>query len=208
MKKQMLFAAVAGMTLVSAHPGPNYTSASGPIEAKTGYPPCSRTVTDRCIQLNERAARAPANLARNNAPAAAPLPARVRAPASAQADDIDVSYAGEVLQAPRAGHHPGAAPDVRALRIRPGIPAPDAHAMRHRPDMDGPTRVVVIREQRRAHALPMEAVAAHAAAHPAMPVVAPAARPAVRTAALARPVLHQPPRRQYSMQVRRAGERG
>jgi hypothetical protein len=39
-----------------------YTGAGGPGEGADadygGYPPCSRTVTDRCIQLYERAVRA------------------------------------------------------------------------------------------------------------------------------------------------------
>src|SRR6478609_9042016 len=57
MKKLLLFAAVAGLGLVSASPpakGPDY----GPREMRRHYPPCSRTVTDRCIQLYERGVRA------------------------------------------------------------------------------------------------------------------------------------------------------
>ena len=57
MKKLLLFAAVAGLGLVSASPpgkGPEY----GAREARRHYPPCSRTVTDRCIQLYERGVRA------------------------------------------------------------------------------------------------------------------------------------------------------
>jgi len=53
MKKLLLFAAVAGLGLVSASPpdkGPDY----GPREMRRDYPPCSRMVTDRCIQLYER----------------------------------------------------------------------------------------------------------------------------------------------------------
>lgn len=59
MKKLLLFAAVAGLGLVSASPppkGPDY----GPREMRRHYPPCSRTITDRCIQLNERGVRAQA----------------------------------------------------------------------------------------------------------------------------------------------------
>ena len=33
--------------------GPQYTGMGGPLE-EVDYPPCSRTVTDRCIQLYER----------------------------------------------------------------------------------------------------------------------------------------------------------
>ncbi|HMG46406.1 MAG TPA: hypothetical protein VK614_02970 [Allosphingosinicella sp.] len=59
MKKLILFAAVAGLGLISA--SPDYPDA--PREARNGYPPCSRTVTDHCIQLYERGVRAPAHRA-------------------------------------------------------------------------------------------------------------------------------------------------
>lgn len=49
MKKLLLFAVVAGLGLVSASPpkGPEPERR----EARGDYPPCSRTVTDRCNQL-------------------------------------------------------------------------------------------------------------------------------------------------------------
>jgi hypothetical protein len=56
MKKLLLFAAVAGLGLVSASP-PDKGPDNGPREGARHYPPCSRTVTDRCIQLNEHHAR-------------------------------------------------------------------------------------------------------------------------------------------------------
>jgi hypothetical protein len=70
MKKLFLFAAVAGLGLVSAHP-PQETHGggdrwSGPREARGGYPPCARGVTDNCIQLYERGVRRPDNLALNH----------------------------------------------------------------------------------------------------------------------------------------------
>jgi hypothetical protein len=66
MKKLALFTAVAGLTLVSAAPPPHWSrSANGDEGAGRGYPPCSRTVTDRCIQLYERGVRTSANLALN-----------------------------------------------------------------------------------------------------------------------------------------------
>lgn len=184
MKKQMLFAAVAGLTLVSAHPRPDPAIATG--ESRSGYPPCSRTVTDRCIQLHERGARAPANLARNATPAAPAVaadavPPTVPAPVvrviRPNGDDIDVAYAGDVLQAPSAGR-------------------PPVVVHRHRPD--GPTRVAVIRPKHRAHAVTPQAMA-HAAHPPRVQIahVAPAQRAVARA-----------PRRQVSMRVRRAGERG
>lgn len=66
MKKLILFAAVAGLGLISASP-PDRDHA-GPREARSGYPPCSRAVTDNCIQLYERGVRTPANLAENAKP--------------------------------------------------------------------------------------------------------------------------------------------
>ena len=59
MKKLLLFAAVAGLGLVSASP-PSKGPDNGAREAPRHYPPCSRTVRDRCIQLYERGVRAPA----------------------------------------------------------------------------------------------------------------------------------------------------
>jgi hypothetical protein len=59
--KRVLFAVVAGLGLVSASP----PEGDHRVEARDGYPPCSATVTDECIQLHERGVRAPANLARN-----------------------------------------------------------------------------------------------------------------------------------------------
>ncbi len=64
MKRICLFAALAGATLVSASPPAGHRDAAG---AAGGYPACSRTVTDRCIQLYERGVRTRANLARNQA---------------------------------------------------------------------------------------------------------------------------------------------
>jgi len=54
MKKLVIFAAVCGTALVGASP-----------PTGNGYPPCSSTVTDRCIQLYERGVATPTNLALN-----------------------------------------------------------------------------------------------------------------------------------------------
>jgi hypothetical protein len=59
--KRLLFAAVAGVGLVSASP----PDEEGEREARTGYPPCSASVTDECIQLYERGVRTRDNLADN-----------------------------------------------------------------------------------------------------------------------------------------------
>ena len=64
MKKLFLFAAVAGLGLVSASP-PGPEDVQGPDEARTGYPPCSATVSDECIQLHERGVGSRENLAEN-----------------------------------------------------------------------------------------------------------------------------------------------
>jgi hypothetical protein len=56
MKRLFLFAAVAGLGLVSAGPpGEHRTRAQG--HGEDAYPPCSRTVRDNCIQLYERGVR-------------------------------------------------------------------------------------------------------------------------------------------------------
>jgi hypothetical protein len=62
--KKLLFAAVAFVGLVSAGPPERERSPYGD-DARTGYPPCSRTVTDQCIQLYERGVARPDNLAEN-----------------------------------------------------------------------------------------------------------------------------------------------
>lgn len=51
MKKLLLFAAVAGLGLVSAAPPSKDGPDNGPREARRHYPPCSQTVTDRCLQV-------------------------------------------------------------------------------------------------------------------------------------------------------------
>ncbi len=55
MKKIAVLAAICGLTLVAA----------APHDTAGGYPPCSATVTDRCIQLYERGVASPTNLALN-----------------------------------------------------------------------------------------------------------------------------------------------
>ena len=62
MKKLCLFAALAGLGLAGSAPP---SAGSSAMTASGGYPPCSRTVTDRCIQLYERGVNTRANLAMN-----------------------------------------------------------------------------------------------------------------------------------------------
>jgi hypothetical protein len=83
MKKLILFAAVAGIGLVSASP----PTATATAQSDMAYPACSRTVTDHCIQLYERGVRTRQNLAANRveAPAVAAAVAPAPAPASAGA---------------------------------------------------------------------------------------------------------------------------
>jgi hypothetical protein len=61
MKMLSLFAATAALTLLGAS-SPRMDMARG---ASGGYPPCSRTVRDRCIQLYERGVATRHNLALN-----------------------------------------------------------------------------------------------------------------------------------------------
>ena len=63
MKKIALPGSVCGLLLVAAAPPSNWNGASA--ESSGGYPPCSATVTDRCIQLYERGVATPTNLALN-----------------------------------------------------------------------------------------------------------------------------------------------
>ena len=84
MKKLCIFAAVAGLGLVSAAPPPG-TSSTGAATAWSEYPPCSRTVTDRCIQLYERGVRTRENLARNQRPGGAGQAAAMGGPFEAAA---------------------------------------------------------------------------------------------------------------------------
>jgi hypothetical protein len=64
MMKPCLFAVVAGLMLVSASP-PGGAEDAASASASAAYPPCSRTVKDRCIQLYERGVGSPENLAAN-----------------------------------------------------------------------------------------------------------------------------------------------
>ena len=57
MKRQLLLAAIAGFALVSAAP-PGDPIPWEDEESLGDYPPCSRTVTDRCIQGPGREAAA------------------------------------------------------------------------------------------------------------------------------------------------------
>src|SRR4051794_9892079 len=63
MKMLSLFAATAGFALLGAAPPPPMDGPAG--YASHGYPPCSRALRDRCIQLYERGVATPRNLALN-----------------------------------------------------------------------------------------------------------------------------------------------
>ena len=64
MKMPALFAAAAGLTLLGASPPPMMYGPPG-AGAPGGYPPCSASLRDRCIQLYERGVASPRNLAMN-----------------------------------------------------------------------------------------------------------------------------------------------
>ena len=86
MKIELVIAAAGGLVLLGA--APPHAGHHPPVApvSKSGYPPCTRTVTDNCIQLYERGVGSAANLARNarGGPAvtqtAQAAPARVAAP--------------------------------------------------------------------------------------------------------------------------------
>ncbi len=63
MKRSVLL--VIGIGLVGAAPPAHQSFGWSAPEAKGGYPPCSKTVTDRCIQLYERGVATETNLALN-----------------------------------------------------------------------------------------------------------------------------------------------
>ena len=65
MKIKLVGAAAGGLVLLGAAPPPQTAPAPAAPVSKSGYPPCSRTDTDRCIQLYERGVGSEANLARN-----------------------------------------------------------------------------------------------------------------------------------------------
>ena len=66
MNKLFVFTALAGLTLVSAAPPSDWRStARQDASTGNGYPPCTRTRTDRCIQLYERGVATRQNLALN-----------------------------------------------------------------------------------------------------------------------------------------------
>ena len=63
MKKLAIFSSLAALTLVAAAPPSQWSKSA--IKTIKGYPPCSATVRDRCIQLYERGMATAANLALN-----------------------------------------------------------------------------------------------------------------------------------------------
>jgi hypothetical protein len=107
MKKLALITSLGALTLVAAAP-PSHWNRGASSESLTGggYPPCSRTVVDRCIQLYERGVATAANLSLNKRlgpdrpnvglAAVQPLPAP-------HSDDDDYAFA-EPTDRPAAGY--------------------------------------------------------------------------------------------------------
>jgi hypothetical protein len=106
MKKLILFAAVAGLGLVSASPP---APKGGPDKPDEAYPPCSRTVTDSCMQRQQGRATARRHYAAHAARRApGPAPARTaaatpRAPAAAAAPHAPVRVAARIRRAGERG---------------------------------------------------------------------------------------------------------
>ena len=153
MKKALFLAAAAGAFLVgSAPPGPAMQGDEG-----VDYPPCSRKVRDRCIQMHERGVATPENLAINRGEAGPdryaggpddyddmPPPGPY-----AQIDDDD-------LPPPGAGHHPHGPSDMESVvAAPPPASAPVRYAMNHYPACSDDSsdrciqrRVVVVHRER------------------------------------------------------------
>ncbi len=63
MKRAIVYA--AGLALAGAAFAQSYYDDGGVVGSQSGYPPCSATITDRCIQLYEPGVATPQNLALN-----------------------------------------------------------------------------------------------------------------------------------------------
>jgi hypothetical protein len=63
MKRAIVYA--AGLALAGAAFAQTYYEDDGAVGSQGGYPPCSATITDRCIQLYEPGVATPQNLALN-----------------------------------------------------------------------------------------------------------------------------------------------
>jgi hypothetical protein len=100
MKRLWLFAAGAGLLLVG-NAIPKEKGADG-FRIVNGYPPCSSTVTDRCIQLYERGVNTRVNLALNEQlpPGRTFSYAAIGAPAPAHSDDPIERMAGTAVTEP------------------------------------------------------------------------------------------------------------
>ena len=66
MRKQLLVLAAASVGALLAGAAPGGYGQGDRDMASNGYPACSKTVTDRCIQLYESVVRSPENLAMNS----------------------------------------------------------------------------------------------------------------------------------------------
>jgi hypothetical protein len=132
MIKQSALLGVGLFMLVSASPPPGPGEA--PEGAQGGYPPCSGSLRDRCIQLNERAARTPENMALNDElggddeaegpehMAEGPPPRE----GDEFADNGDYPACGgdvqdRCQQGAGRGHHGGGGAGIRVVRYRPDV---------------------------------------------------------------------------------------
>jgi hypothetical protein len=96
MMKPLLLAPIAFVGLASASPPP--MMGGGPPEAD-GYPPCSATITDRCVQTYERHRRHHGDEAYGPPPMAAP------APMEASAGDYPPCTAARTDRCQQGGRH-------------------------------------------------------------------------------------------------------
>ena len=161
MKKALFLAAAAGAFLVgSAPPGPAMQGDEG-----VDYPPCSRNVRDRCIQLHERGVATPENLAINRGEAGPDRYARGPDRYAEGPDDYDDMpppgpYAridDDDMPPPGRGHHPHGPSEMESVVAAPPPPAsaPVRYAMNHYPACSDDSsdrciqrRVVVVHRER------------------------------------------------------------
>ena len=162
MKKALFLAAAAGAFLVgSAPPGPAMQGDEG-----VDYPPCSRNVRDRCIQLHERGVATPENLAINRGEAGPDRYARGPDRYAEGPDDyVDMPPPGpyariddDDMPPPGRGHHPHGPSEMESVVAAPPPPSADApmrYAMNHYPacaddssDRCVQRRVVVVHRER------------------------------------------------------------
>lgn len=90
MKRAIIY--TAGLALAGAAFAQSYYEDEAAVGAQGGYPPCSATITDRCIQLYERGVATPENLALNEQLGRDDTQLAAVEPAPAEVDYAEADY--------------------------------------------------------------------------------------------------------------------